>query len=58
MTFFDDLPRTDLLPPHQDEPEFAYLKRSARPEAARMRQMLDTWLENYPQGERLGLVER
>ena len=48
MNIFDEIPRSDDLPPNQDETAFAYLNRSNRGEAARVRQNINDWLEHYP----------
>ena len=48
---FTDRTRTDLGPPGHTESEFEYLDRSARPEAERVRQVLDEWLSRYPPQE-------
>ncbi|MGD0108769.1 MAG: hypothetical protein ABSC06_32740 [Rhodopila sp.] len=58
MTIFDDITRGDADPPHQDETAFAYLNRSGRPEAARVRQLINDWLTHYPAHDRDSLVTR
>jgi hypothetical protein len=58
MTIFDDITREDTNPPYQDDTAFAYLNRSGRPEAARVRQLVDDWLTHYPAHDRDSLVAR
>jgi len=58
MTIFDSIPRDRSDPPHQHETAFAYLNRSGRAEADRVRQLVDAWLDRYPAGHRDGLVAR
>ena len=58
MTIFDDIPRDDADPPHQDETAFAYLNRSGRAEAAKVRALVDDWLASYPIQHRDPLVAR
>ncbi|MGM4991280.1 hypothetical protein [Tardiphaga sp. 841_E9_N1_2] len=58
MSIFDDIPRDDLEPPLPDETQFAYLNRSARPEAARVREKVDAWFAAYPETHRGALVSR
>jgi hypothetical protein len=57
-SIFDDIPRDDAGPPHQDETAFAYLNRSGRIEAQRVRELVDAWLGRYPGAQRDGLVAR
>lgn len=58
MSIFDDIPRKDAESPTDDETAFAYLNRSGRPEAERVRQNIDKWVEGYPEGHRDSLVAR
>jgi len=58
MTAFDDVPRQGRDPPQQDETAFAYLNRSGRAEAGRVRRLVDTWLDHYPLQHRDALVTR
>ncbi|MCA1373567.1 MULTISPECIES: hypothetical protein [unclassified Bradyrhizobium] len=58
MSIFDDIPRDDLGPPLQDETQFAYLNRSGRAEAARVREKVDAWFAAYPESHRDALVAR
>ena len=58
MTIFDDITRRDTAPLLQHETAFAYLNRSGRSEAARVRQLIDTWLETYPSDDHDALVAR
>jgi hypothetical protein len=57
-TIFDDIPRPDRGPPAHGEPAFGYLDRSGRPEADRVRQLVDQWLARYPAPSRANLVSR
>src|SRR5262249_12538465 len=58
MSIFDDLPRDDTGALPQDERQFAYLNRSARAEAARVREKVDAWFAAYPDSHRDGLAAR
>ena len=55
---FDDIPRPDIDWPDQHEAAFAYLNRSGRPEAARVRQLVEDWLARYPADGRDAQVAR
>ena len=48
MPIFDDIPRADVGPQEHGEPAFAYLNRSGRREADRVRRLVDEWLSRYP----------
>jgi hypothetical protein len=58
MSIFDNIPRddTESLPP--GEAQFAYLNRSGRPEAARVREKAEAWFADYPDTDRDDLVAR
>jgi hypothetical protein len=58
MNIFDDIPRKDAEPPLPDETQFAYLNRSARPEAERVRNLIDEWFAEYPETHRDDLIGR
>ena len=58
MTIFDDIPRPDVGPPEHGEPAFAYLNRSGRPEADRVRRLVEEWIARYPASSRDNLVSR
>jgi hypothetical protein len=45
---FTEGPRFDARPPHPKESAYAYLDRSARPEADALRTLIEDWLELYP----------
>ncbi len=45
---FDDIERVDSEPAMRSDSEIGYLNRSARPEAARVRALLESWFERYP----------
>jgi hypothetical protein len=55
---FDDIPRPDIDWSDQHEAAFAYLNRSGRPEAARVRQLVEDWLARYPADGRDAQVAR
>src|ERR1043166_66114 len=58
MTMFDDIARDDVEPPPQDEGAFAYLNRSGRREAGKVRGVIDDWLAHYPAEHRDSMVAR
>jgi hypothetical protein len=58
MSIFDNISRNRLDVPQQGEPSFAYLNLSNRPESARVRALVDEWLESYPTHHRDALVAR
>jgi hypothetical protein len=58
MPLFDDIPRPDTDVPDQHEAAFAYLNRSGRPEASRVRQLVEDWLVRYPAHDRDVLIAR
>jgi hypothetical protein len=58
MPLFDDIPRPDTDVPSQHETAFAYLNRSGRQEAVRVRQLVDKWLTRYPARDRDALIAR
>lgn len=58
MSVFDSIPRESEDPPHQDETAFAYLNRSGRIEAGRVRELVDDWFDRYPVIHRDALVAR
>lgn len=55
---FDDITRDDLGLPLPDETQFAYLNRSGRPEAGRVRELVDAWFAEYPAEHRKTLIGR
>ncbi len=48
MSLFDEVDRTDLSPASYTELEYEFLNRSARPEVATIRKILDEWYVNFP----------
>lgn len=58
MSLFDDIPRPDEDAPDQHEAAFAYLNRSGRPEALRVRRLVEDWLAHYPADGRDTLIAR
>lgn len=55
---FDDIAHELDDPPQQDETAFAYLNRSGRAEAERVRQLVVRWFDHYPAEKRDGLLAR
>ena len=41
-----------------NETDFGYLSRSTRPRAARVRELIESWVSHYPEGDRPALVAR
>ena len=58
MTIFDAIPRADMGLPLPDETQFAYLNRSNRPVAERVRKLIDEWVAEYPESHRKNLIGR
>jgi hypothetical protein len=58
MSIFDDFACDDDNPPNQDETAFSNLNWSNRVEAARVRQLIDTWVQHYPEKHRESMVAR
>ncbi|AZG75912.1 hypothetical protein [Methylocystis rosea] len=58
MSIFENIDQNNEDPPREDETAFAYLNRSNRIEAARVRALVDHWLDNYPAQHRNALVAR
>jgi hypothetical protein len=58
MSIFDDMERTDIEPASHLIGPAEYLNASARPEAARVRALVDQLLEQYPPAKRGALVGR
>ena len=58
MSLFDDLPRSAMDFPHHTETAFAYLNRSGRLEAERVRILVNTWFSHYPQADHEPLAAR
>ncbi len=52
---FDDKSREHLGPKGGGEPHFTYLDRSARPEAGRIRELLEEWVRRVSSSERVRL---
>lgn len=48
----------DKDPKRYSEPDFGYLNRSARPEAVRVRKVLEDWFSRYPEEEKLEFLCR
>ena len=49
MRLFDDLERVDLDHGKRTESPFSFLNRSARPEVAAVRSLLEEWFERFPE---------
>jgi hypothetical protein len=58
MSLFDDFPRATTDLPDHNETAFAYLNRSARVEANRVRTLADIWFSHYPSAHRESLAAR
>ncbi|WP_038384411.1 hypothetical protein [Bradyrhizobium elkanii] len=58
MSIFDDIPREDDNLPLPHETQFAYLNRSGRPEATRVREKVEAWFAAYPETHRDALIAR
>jgi hypothetical protein len=58
MPLFDDIPRHETDVPDQHEGAFAYLNRSGRSEASRVRHLVEDWLARYPAHDRDALITR
>lgn len=58
MSAFDPHPRNEIGPAEPTDGHFSYLKTSARPEAAAVRDLIDTWLGDYPARHRDALIRR
>lgn len=58
MAVFDDITPDLDGPMAPDETAFGYLSRSTRPEAARVRELIEDWISRYPEQDRPALVAR
>lgn len=58
MHIFDDIKRTYQGPAENAEGQFAYLNRSALPEWAKVRAVMENWFAEYPPEHRNDLVSR
>lgn len=58
MLFDQDIERTRSDGRQHDEGDFDYLNVSGRPEAAAVRELLESWLANYPSAHRTELIQR
>jgi hypothetical protein len=58
MSIFDDIARENDQPRQEGEPLFSYLNKSCRPEAERVRALVDEWIGEYPGSHREALVAR
>jgi hypothetical protein len=58
MSIFDDIVRENDQPRQEGEPLFSYLNKSSRPEAERIRALIDEWIGEYPETHREGLAAR
>ena len=58
MAVFDDMEPDLEGPMAPDETDFGYLSRSTRPEAARVRELIESWVCHYPEEHRSALVAR
>lgn len=55
---FDDIKRTDTGPMQHNEAHYEYLNRSARPEAGKIRSLLEDWFSRYPKEEQENFCTR
>src|SRR4051812_21838096 len=55
---FDEAPRRYVGPADYAEGSLSYYSRSGRPEVARLRELLESWLASYPVDCRDGLISR
>ena len=58
MAVFDDIEPDLDGPMAPDETDFGYVSRSNRPEAARVRDLIEDWISRYPDEHRPALVAR
>lgn len=58
MSIFDDIARENDQPRQEGEPLFSYPNKSSRPEAQRVRNLVDEWISEYPESDREALVAR
>jgi hypothetical protein len=58
MSIFDDIQRSHQTPRPESESAFAYLNRSSRIEADRVRRLVDRWINHYPTQHREPLIAR
>ena len=55
---FDSIERTDTNPRYDAEPVSAYLNRSASPEEARIRELIEGWMCHYPGMDTADILSR
>lgn len=55
---FDSVKRTDDSPKRNAESDFIFYNRSARPEIAKIRDIIENYINNYPQEEIKELISR
>lgn len=58
VTAFDDIERENEGPANHLVSQFDYLNNSGRPEAVAIRDLIDTWLTNYPTQNRPDMIQR
>jgi hypothetical protein len=56
MGLFSNIERDDQGPARRSASQYAYLDRSARPEAYKVRSLIENWLDNYPIESRTKLL--
>lgn len=56
MRLFEEIERDELGPKLESDSAFGYLNRSVRPEAERVRKVLEEWLSHYPNDHRSSLI--
>lgn len=55
---FDEIERKDTGPKPESEADYEYLNRSARPEAEKIRSLLEDWFNRYPKEAQDEFLER
>lgn len=58
MQVFDDIDRNLFRPAKATDTKFGYLNIAARPEAERVRRMIEDWVSRYPDDHRNALINR
>lgn len=58
MKLFDDFERTNHQPSTRQETEYDFLNNSARPASQLVRDKLEEWFANYPEGQRNDIRSR
>ncbi len=56
MKLFEEIKRDELGPKLETDSAFGFLNRSARPEAERVRKVMEEWLSHYPNDHQSSLI--